>query len=67
MKINILAIIFLFTINVPLASQKTVKIWDESVATKKMKQAEMITFIAENNPGGLSVIICPEEVIVIWE
>ena len=59
MKINILAIIFLFTINVPLASQKTVKLWDESVATKKMKQAEMITFIAENNPGGLSVIICP--------
>jgi len=59
MKNNILALILLFLINAPLASQKTVKLWDESIATKKMKHAEMIPFIAENNPDGLAVIICP--------
>jgi acetyl esterase/lipase len=59
MRISSLFLLFLFLFNYPLASQTTVKIWDNEIATKKMKQASMVAFIAENNPDGLSVIICP--------
>lgn len=44
---------------VHLASQNTIKLWDNLSATKKMKQSEMTVFIAENNPDGTAVIICP--------
>jgi len=42
-----------------LASQQTIRIWDEKAATKKMKQVRLTPFIAENNSTGIAVIICP--------
>jgi len=59
MKITILFVLSLLLFNCHIASQKTIRLWDEKVATKKMKHAAMMAFIAENNPDGLAVIICP--------
>ena len=59
MKIYILLLLFLLLFKSPLASQKTVKLWDDNIATKKMKQAAMMAYLSENNPDGLAVIICP--------
>ena len=56
-------IIFLFLfsgfVHVFAESQQTISLWDTNIATKKMKKAEMVAFIAEDNTSGLSVIICP--------
>jgi acetyl esterase/lipase len=56
-------IIFLFLfsgfVHVFAVSQQTISLWDTNIATKKMKKAELVAFIAENNTSGLSVIICP--------
>jgi len=59
MRISILILLLLSIYNARLASQQTIKIWDEETATRKMKHVELIPFIAENNTSGLAVIICP--------
>ena len=46
-------------INAHVASQQSIKIWNQKNVTKKMKRVEMISFMAENNKKGLAVIICP--------
>ena len=41
------------------ASQQVIPLWETDNASKKMKKAAMIEFVAQNNTNGLSVIICP--------
>ena len=59
MRNAILLLLLLGLSNVHVVSQQTVKIWNDATATKKMKQAEMATYMAENNATGIAVIICP--------
>jgi acetyl esterase/lipase len=60
-KMRNICILLLFSgfFSVFAASQQIIPIWDTSNATKKMKKAEMVAFIANENTNGLSVIICP--------
>lgn len=59
MKLSILFLFLFCASKVYLASQNTVKLWNDPSATKRMKQSEMTVFAAENNSTGASVIICP--------
>ena len=40
-------------------SQQNTKLWDADHTSKKMKQVEVRSFLAENNPNNIAVIICP--------
>ena len=40
-------------------AQKTTKIWGDSPVSSKMKRSHMVVFKAQENPSGISVIICP--------
>jgi len=59
MRISIILLLVSVFLNVHVTSQQPITIWDKEIASKKMKKAGMIAFVAENNTNGLSVIICP--------
>ena len=59
MRTTILLLLLSGFFNFHIASQKTIRIWNEKNTTTKMKHVEMTSFIADNNTNGLSVIICP--------
>lgn len=53
-------ILFFYTFIVSSVAQTTIKLWDEcNLATKKMAFSEITAYIAERNPSGVAVIICP--------
>ena len=53
--------ILLFLAYIPLLfAQETIKLWQGcDFATKKMAYSEITTYLADNNPSGTAVIICP--------
>ena len=59
MRQTILLLLLSGFFNAHVASQHSIKIWNDKNATKKMRHVEMISFFADNNTKGLAVIICP--------
>ena len=44
---------------VSVSAQTSVKIWGDNPISPKMNKSEMLVFKAENNPSGISAIVCP--------
>jgi len=59
MRIILLLLSFSSLFNANVVSQQTISIWETDNTTNRIKHVEIIAYIAENNPNGLSVIICP--------
>ena len=59
MRISVLILLLCILFKGVIFSQQTTKLWNYPLASKKMKQVEMIMFQAGNNNDSIAVIICP--------